>query len=62
MKVLKSNEFWGRRSGAVKIVTIKGVEREERSFKQGQWGNGRENNSPKKRNIGLIRSKRGASS
>lgn len=50
---LESNEFWGRRSGAVRVVSIKGVEREERFFRQGQWGHGIENSEPRKKGRSL---------
>jgi len=52
-KTLPSNEHWGRRSGSIREVSIKGVSVTEHYFKQGQWGHGRENSVRKQRGHSL---------
>jgi len=51
MTILKSNEHWGRRSGSIRTLTIKGVEVVEKYFKQSQWGHGSSNSAPKKKGM-----------
>lgn len=50
MKILKSNQFWGSRSGAYSADVPKGSDKPWGNvFKQQQWSSGRERRgSPKK--------------
>lgn len=51
---LKSNEFWGKRSGSYDPSIPKGSNKPRGNvFTQSQWGSGANNNTPKKRGISI---------